>query len=230
VVNDLLESPVEPPARVEVEVPSRAGGGPRRRLVVATGGLVLLLAGGGVWWRAVTADPGLEFYGGPNVFRDEAGDTSGIREVRNLLGSEVDVAFVPGGPLFVSVGLYNGGRRDVRIERMARDGFYYWGFDRMAVSVDRQTGFVGVAGHYRPFEPFTLHPGETKNVRLEFHLADCDPAGLQAGGTSSLDALPLTYRTLGVTRTTAVPFRDMVLAVQAMGACDHPVYHDGATG
>ena len=71
--------------------------------------------------------------------------------------------------------------------------------------------------------PFTLHKGETKNVRLEFHLAGCDPAGLQPGGASSLRSVPLTYRTLGVTRTAAVPFRDLVVAVQAMGTCDDPV-------
>ena len=123
----------------------------------------------------------------------------------------------------MSLGLYNGGPRDVRIQQVPSQSFYYWAFDRMALDTEQPTGYVGVAGHYRPFRPFTLHRGETKNVRLEFHLAACDPAGLQAGGSSSLLSLPLTYRTLGVTRTVAVPFRDVVVAVQAMGTCDQPV-------
>ena len=71
----------------------------RRRTVlraVAIGTVLVGLAGGGVWWHhQVTADPGLEFYGGPNVYRDEAAtDLSGIDRKTNLLGDEVDVAFV----------------------------------------------------------------------------------------------------------------------------------------
>jgi hypothetical protein len=63
---------------------------------------VSLVAGGGWWHRAVTAEPGLEFYGGPNVFRNpEGGDMGGIRHVDNLVGSEVDIDFVPAGRLFV---------------------------------------------------------------------------------------------------------------------------------
>jgi hypothetical protein len=72
----------------------------RRRSVVA--GLAIALAvafvsAGGVWWHAaVTGDPGLEFYGGPNVFRYEAStDYSGIDRKTNVLGTEVAVAFVP---------------------------------------------------------------------------------------------------------------------------------------
>src|SRR5688572_19726429 len=92
----------------------------RRTVVVGVVITVVLaaLAGGGVWWnRAVTADPGLEFHGGPNVFRDaESTDLTGIVHKDNKVGSEVDVAFVPAGRLYASYGLYNGGPRDVRIE------------------------------------------------------------------------------------------------------------------
>src|SRR5207302_1396445 len=36
---------------------------------------------------------------------------------------------------------------------------YYWGFDRMSLSTDRNTGF---GGRYEPVRTFTLHPGETR--------------------------------------------------------------------
>ena len=80
--------------------------------------LVGAVVGAGLWWRgAVTADPHLEFYGGPNTDRDAAfTDMTGIEHKENLLGDEVDVAFVPGGHLSASIGLYNGGHHDVRIE------------------------------------------------------------------------------------------------------------------
>jgi hypothetical protein len=187
--------------------------------------VVAALAGGGVGWnRAVTADPGLEFYGGPNVFRDAAGtDLAGIVHKDNKVGSEVDVAFVAGGRLYASYGLYNGGPRDVRIEGLPPARFYYWALDRMSLSTDPDDGWVGTARNFAPFQPFTLRRGETREVRLEFRLADCDPAALQPGGWSSLRGLPLRYRTLGVTRSRLVSFRDAVIALQAMGTCRHPL-------
>ena len=172
----------------------------------------------------MTADPGLEFYGRPNVYRDEAStDLAGIVHNDNLLGDEIDVAFVPNGRLFAAFGLYNGGAHDVRIDEAPPGRFYYWGFDRMGISTDPDDGFVGTAGRYRPFRPFTLRRGETREVRLEFRLADCDPTGLQAGGYSTLRGLTLRYRTLGVSRTRSVAFRDAVLALQAMGVCARPM-------
>src|SRR5437588_5583576 len=96
---------------------------------------------------------------------------------------------------------------------------YYWAFGRVTLSTGRNTGF---GGRYEPL-PFTLHRGETRYLRLEFRLADCDPAALQPGGSSTLRSLRLSYRILGVTRTADVPFRDSTIAVQAMGACPHPI-------
>lgn len=190
------------------------------------------LAGGGEWWqRAVTGDPALEFYGGPNIYRDEAGtDRGGIHEKHNMLGDEVDIDFAPNGRLYAHFGLYNGGRHDVRIEGAPASRDYYWGFDRMALSTDPDDDFVGVASRYEPFRPFTLRPGETREVRLEYRLADCDPASLQPGGYSTRRGQTLRYRILGITRTAHVPFRDNVLAVQAMGACAHPIVDEPRTG
>jgi hypothetical protein len=199
----------------------------RRRTVivgVAVAVLVAGVAGGGVWWHGqVTGDPGLEFYGGPNVYRDEATtDTSGIERKTNLLGDEVGVAFVAGGRLFAHFGLYNGGAHDVRIEAAPAGHYFYWGFDRMSLSTDPDDGFVGVRRHYEPFRPFTLHPGETREVRLEYRQAVCDPAELQPG-SSSVDSLRLRYRILGISRTASIPFRESVIAVQTIGDCAHPI-------
>ena len=198
----------------------------RRALVVGVAVTVLGgLVGGGVWWyRQVTGDPGLEFYGGPNVYRDEAGtDQAGVHRTSNGLGDQVEVAFVRNGRLYVHFGLSNGGARDVRIEAARNGRYYYWGLDRMSLSTDRDDGFVGTASRYEPFRPFTLRRGETREVRLEFRLADCDPASLQPGAYSVLRDLRVRYRTLGVSRTIDVPFRDAAVALQAMGACEHPI-------
>ena len=201
----------------------------RRSLVLAVAVLTVLagLAGGGLWWyRQVTGDPGLEFYNGPNVYRDDRYDTTGIHRTDTMVGSEVKVDFVRNGGLHVMFGLYNGGSRDVRIEAVPPARMYYWGLERMGLSADRDDGWTGTATRWAPFEPFTLRRGETKEVRLEFRLADCDPAALQPGGYSLLRSLRLDVRRLGVTRTIDVPFRDAAVALHAMGICEHPMVEE----
>ena len=184
-------------------------------------------AGGGLWWHwQVTADPHLEF-SSPNVYRDEAGtDHTGIVLDDSRHGfhedemfEAVQVAFVPNGRLYATMGLYNGGRHDVRIEAAPAARLFYWAFDGMTLSSNRDTGFGGGS---RPL-PFTLHRGETRYVRLQFRLAGCDPAGLEPGGYSSLDSLRLRYRVLGVTRSHDVPFRDASIDMHATGECSHPI-------
>jgi len=234
-MNDVLD-PLDPfDIPVEVDIRALSGrtspaSGPvpsrwRVRLVrVAVAALVGVVAGGGLWWeRAVAAGPGLEFYGGPNVYRDAAAtDLSGISRRENVLGDEVDVDFRPDGRLFASFGLVNNGHHDVRIVAAPPERMYYWAFETMSVGSDPDRGLVGFDSHYRPFRPFTLHVGQTVEVRLEYRTADCDPAGLQSG-SSSVRRLPLRYRILGVTRTADVPFRDAALSLQTIGICTHPL-------
>lgn len=202
---------------------------PRRRLgrwaKVLIGGLVVALAGGGVWWhQAVITDPGLVFDGGPNVFRAvDGGDITGITRVENSFGTDVNVKPEANGQLHGFFGLHNHGSRPVRIEAVPPQGFYYWAFDGAAVSKDWRTTAVG--RNYAPFRPFTLRPGQTRSVRLDFHQADCDPAGLQ-DGSSRIDSLPVRYRTLGVTRTADVPFDEVTIAVQTVGSCDRPLINE----
>jgi len=234
-VNDLFDPLADstPPLEVDIRaltsrttadpdpVPSRW---PAVALRVAVAALVGAVAGVGLWWhRTVTADPGLEFTSGPNAYRDTAfTDYSGITRNRNLLGEEIDVAFVPAGHLYVTFGLYNGGPHDVRIEGAPPQKMYYWAFDRMSVAHDPAAGFAGFDRRYQPFRPFTLHRGETADVRLEFRLADCDPATLQPGQSYIRD-LPVRYRTFGATRTAQVPLRDAAVALEASGKCLHPI-------
>jgi len=235
-VNDTLDTTAEvgPPPDVDVRAlagpttdrPEPAPSGRRALLLrVAIAALVGAVAGGGLWWHeTVTADPGLEFYGGFNVYRDPAAtDMTGIDSKRNLLGTESDVAFVPGGRFYATIGLYNGGHHDVRIEAEPTGRYYYWALDHMSVAHDPEGGFAGFDRRYQPFRPFTLHHGETRDVRLEFRIADCDPNALESGGTSSLDGLPLRYRTFGITRNARAPFRDAVLALEALGECRNPI-------
>ena len=111
----------------------------------------------------------------------------------------------------------------MRIEGAPAGRYFYWGFDRLSVSTDPDDGFVGVAQNYGPFRPFTLQRGQTVEVRLEYRIADCDPAQLQSGGTSSVRSLGLRYRTLGITRTAAVPFRTAAVALHASGDCRNPI-------
>ena len=184
--------------------------------------VVVALAGGGLWWQhAVTADPGLSFDGGPNVFRNtEAGDISGIERVGTTFGTAVKVEYRPGAALHGFFGLYNRGPRTVTIEAVPRRGLYYWALDGVAVSNNWRTAVEGQ--NYVPFRPFRLRSGETRYLRLDFHTATCDPGGLQAG-SSRIVSLPVRYRTLGVTRTATVPFDQVSIAIQTAGICDHPL-------
>ncbi len=175
-----------------------------------------------LWWHsAVTADPGLDFGGGANVFRSAPGDVAGITHLDNTLGTEVRIEFDPGGTFMAYLGLYNGGPRDVRIEEVRPQGFYYWAFDGVAVSGSEQDVFP--SADHRTFRPFTLAAGETRHLRLDFRLADCDPASLQDGGYSVVDSLPVTYKVLGFRRTVDVPFDKTALSVLATGECNHPI-------
>ena len=228
-MNDVAEPTIEVDRETRPGPPVAAP--PRRRLALRflAAALVAGVAGAGWWWRhEVTAGPGFEFYGGGNVFRDEAAtDRSGIveRPVRSGFGwdSGVEVAFQRNGRLFVFVGLLNGGRHDVRIEAAPPSGFWSWGFDRMSISADPDYPLVGVVDTYEPFRPFTLKAGDTRNVRLEFRLADCDPAG-QPGGFSTLRSLEMRDRILGLTRTADVAFRnDAAVSLQAVGDCAEPI-------
>ena len=234
-MNQLVDPPSDFDGPPEVDVRALAGRttpdepkppSRRRGLVVrvAVSVVVGVLAGGALWWqRTVTADPGLVFSVGPNAYRDPAlSDMSGITHKENVLGDEVDVDFVPNGRLYVAFGLYNGGQHDVRIEAVPEAKMYYWAFDRMSVGHDPAGGFAGFDRRYQPFRPFTVHRGETVDVRLDFRLADCDPKMLQPGG-SYVRSLPVHYRTFGITRTHDVPLENAAVSIQTIGQCTHPL-------
>lgn len=235
-VNDLDEPPTQTdgPSDVNVGALTAPAEGPtvapprrRRHVGVAVAVIVGLgLAGGGVWWhQAVTADPGLVFDGGANVFRnDTGGDLTGITRVENSFGTDVDVDYEAGGQIHGFFGLYNRGKRTVRIEAVPPQGFYYWAFDGVAMSKNWRTAFAG--GAFTPFRPFTLRPGQTRYVRLDFHQATCDPSGLQ-DGSSRIDSLPVRYGILGRTRTADVPLDEVTIAVNTVGACDRPLLRGG---
>jgi hypothetical protein len=223
-VHDVLEPSVNidalrdprPPSRPDTLQPLRPGSWPVILLVTLTAGLI----GGGLWWnRTVTADPELRFDGAANVFRTQDGDKSGIHELRNTLGTEVQIDFVPGDRFFAYVDLYNGGHHDIHVDAIPPAGFHYFGLERVLLSSNRNSPFE--AG-YGPLRPFTLHRGETRYLRLHFRLADCDPAGLQDGATT-IQGLPVSYDILGFRRTVSVPFPSMAIAVQTIGTCNHPI-------
>jgi hypothetical protein len=198
----------------------RLGRRATRMLVII---VVAAVAGGGVWWhRAVTADPGLSFDGGPNVFRNaDGGDITGITRAENSFGTDVNVAYEAGAPLHGFFGLYNHGHHTVTIQGVRPRRLQFWAFDGAALSRDWRTVLAG--RDYGPFRPFRLRPGETRFLRLDFHTASCDPAGLQKNGSSRIVAVPVRYRTLGVTRTATVPFDQVSIGIETMGICDQPL-------
>ncbi|HKY76434.1 MAG TPA: hypothetical protein VJS45_09850, partial [Acidimicrobiia bacterium] len=133
---------------------------------------VLVVAGAAVWWRqTASSDPKLQFTLFNRVNRvenDVTGDPrEGITEKRNLIGTQVDIAFVPKQRIFVYLGLRNEGGQTVRIEQVPPAGFYYFGFDTMEVSPDPNAG-PGLVTTFEPLKPFTLKPGATRSVRLTF--------------------------------------------------------------
>jgi hypothetical protein len=188
---------------------------------------VMVVVAGAVWWRqTVTADPKLVFTMFNRVLRveqDTTGNPEGINRKENQLGTQYDVAFVPGQRIFVELGLRNEGGHAVRIDRVPRAGFYYFGFDGMEVSPDRETKTpIGAATTYQPFKPFTLGAGEGRNVRLTFRLAECKPTS-QQGGSSSIHGLLVQYKILGLGRGWVAPFEKSVLTVPSTGLCEHPI-------
>ncbi|MGH8991773.1 MAG: hypothetical protein ACRDZ7_09630 [Acidimicrobiia bacterium] len=208
------------PAPDPPDPPERRSVASRRWRRFAGGALLVASVASLLWWnRAVTADPGLEFNGGTNVFRAAPGDMTGITRLENTLGTEARIEFEPGGTFMAFFGLHNGGSRSVRIEEVAPQGFFYWGFDGVAVSADERTVFP--EGARETFRPFTLAAGETRYVRADFRLANCQPT--QSGGFSTVNSLPVTYKVLGFRRTVRVPFDQTELTVEAMGDCDKPI-------
>jgi hypothetical protein len=196
----------------------------RSRLVVLIA--VLVVAGAAVWWRqTASSDPKLQFTLFNRVNRvenDVTGDPrEGITEKRNLIGTQVDIAFVPKQRIFVYLGLRNEGGQTVRIEQVPPAGFYYFGFDTMEVSPDPDAA-PGQMTTYEPLKPFTLKPGETRSVRLTFRMADCSPSDLQPG-TTFVKGLVLRYKVLGLKRAWLVPFEESALAVPTIGRCEHPI-------
>lgn len=200
---------------------------PRRRIAVVVA--VLLIAGTAVWWRqTATSDPKLRFTRFNHVVRvehDATGNQEGIVRNENALGTQVDVAFVPGQRIFVYLALRNGGSQTVRIDEVPATGFYYFGFDTMEVSPDPDAG-PGQVTTFEPFKPFTLQAGEERSVRLNFRLADCTASGLQPG-TTRIRGLLVRYTILGLGRTTFAPFDQSVLAVPTIGRCEHPIVDPG---
>ena len=203
---------------------------PRRRIVAVVA--VLVVVGTAVWWRrTVTADPKLEFTLFNRVNRvehDATGIPEGITRKENALGTQYEIASVPGQRIFVYTGLRNGGGQSVQIGQVPMAGFYYFGFDAMEVSPERDVG-IGQLTTYEPFKPFTLRAGESRNVRLTFRLADCGPTDQQPGRTT-VRGLLVRYKLLGLERAALAPFEKSVLAVPSIGQCEHPILDPAPTG
>lgn len=200
----------------------------RRWRRIAVGIAVLVVVGTAVWWRGtVTSDPKLQFTMFNRVLRADhvaTGNPEGITRKENQLGTQYDVAFAPGERILVELGIRNDGGRTVRIDKVPLAGFYYFGFDGMEVSPDRETKTpIGAATTYERFKPFTLGAGEGRNVRLTFRLADCAPASAPEPGTTSIHGLLMQYKILGLGRAWVVPFEKSILAVRTSGPCEHPI-------
>jgi hypothetical protein len=203
--------------------PRRWRGG--RRVVV--GIALLVVVAGAVWWRqTVMADPKLVFTTFNRVLGAEeqaSANPEGITRREDELGTRYDVAFKSGRRVFVELGLRNDGGHAVQIDKVPTAGFYYFGFDGMEVSPDKESKTpIGAATTYQPFKPFTLGAGEGRNVRLTFRLADCAPPS-QEGGSTSIHGLLLRYKVLGLGRGWVAPFERSVLAVATTGVCGHPI-------
>ena len=201
----------------------------RRGVVVVA---FLVVAGAAVWWRqTATSDPKLQFTMFNRVNwadQDATGNQDGITQTRNVNGTQVDISFVSNRRFFVYIGVRNEGGRAVEIEDVPATGFYYFGFDTMDVSPERGIG-IGQMTTYEPFKPFTLKPGEGRNVRLNFRMAECSPTNLRPG-TTFIRGLVMRYKILGLKRAWLVPFDDSALTVPTIGQCERPISDPAPTG
>ena len=73
-----------------------------------------------------------------------------------------------------------------------------------------------------PLDPFTLAAGESRDLRGDFRMADCDPAGLDHDGSFGIRSMPVRYRVLGRVRTVAVRFSSAAITLDTWGGCDQP--------
>jgi hypothetical protein len=186
----------------------------RRWGMIAVAVVVLAVAGRGVYVSVAIGADTLAM-DKLNVFRAQPGDKTGIETIRNALGDDHVVDYQRGGTFLVDLRLANTGGRDVKVERIPAERYYYFKIDRVLVHTDRHGLWDG---EFKPFSPFTLKPGEARRLEVRFAFPDCDLAS--EGTRSIVRGLPVVYSLLGQPRAPVVEFDEEALSVKASGVCD----------
>lgn len=185
----------------------------RSRWWAALVGVALVVALGAVGLGQITS-PALRFDGTPVVWRAARGDTTGIAEVDNALGSEVTVGFERAGTFTAELALVNHGRYPLKVAGFPHKGAYYYGLESVEMASDAE-------GPREPFRSFTLRRGASRLLVLHFRFADCE---LEAGalGPAARTSLPIDYKVFGLHQRQTVPFPRFALSVPG-GHCNRPV-------
>jgi hypothetical protein len=192
-----------------------------RRLLRLAVMLTVVVLGGLVGWnKAATADPGLRF-SEPVVFRSEPGDDSGIRQVENRLGREVEIDFARAARFTFVLKLTNEGSDEVKLRDFPSTSFYDGTIDHVSWSWANDEDGERVRAAYEPFEPFSLPAGESVDIRFDARFDDCDRTGdAIVISPSSVTELAVSYKTWGFLRTIKVPFERARLSFFTPGGCD----------
>ena len=104
-----------------------------------------------------------------NVLSTGPGDKPGVETIRNALGDDHVVDYQRRGAFVVDLRLANTGVRDVTVERIPAERYYYFKIDRVRLERPGSGGF-------QAFSPFTLAPGESRRLEVRFVFPDCDLA------------------------------------------------------
>ena len=182
--------------------PSPAGRRHRPVRVLAVALLALLI---GATMFVVRYDPlasGSGAFGFGREERDYA--LNADEDISNALGEEFRVVRpAVGTRLGAVLGLTNDGPFAVEVLDVGLPFPPYY-FDEPGAFASQARGGVGLP--YGPLEPFTLEPDRSRDVGVTFRVAGC-PQGdsVASPGTLGLQSVPVTWRFLGITRTTDVP-------------------------
>lgn len=200
---------------------AREAARPRRRRILAAVAVPLLAVVAGASYVG-TYDP-LSNGGGVLAAGRDPGDFALRADLRqdSLFGGDFSAGAVdpPAGSRFgVAFGLANDGRFAVEVVdvRLSLGDPY---FTEPIAFTSQARGGSGMP--YAPLETFSLAPGRARDVGVSYRLPGCpDGPTVPSAGAVTFPSVMVTWRFLGVTRTTDVPLLDFNAGIQGLPQCD----------
>lgn len=204
----VLDSPVTAPD------PVRVSGHRRRGLLLAGAMLVVAIGAVAIDAKVLSYQPIVD----AGMYGPRAGEPQQI-EAPDYRGA-LQWDFAPGERFAFAFAIRNDGDRSVRVVDIPDAGGppAYWTRERVEVSEVFEGSHCCVAEDLREFAPFTLHPGDVRELVFTYRFRSCELTDASQWATHSWRRQAITYRFWNVTRDVdlEMPF---VAAVRAGGDC-----------